>query len=66
MPVKVKKINGKFRIVEPSGKIARNEKGTAIDGGGHSNRSEAQAQARAINASIARRGKGGGRHGRRR
>jgi hypothetical protein len=48
MPISVKKVKDKFRLVEPDGSIAKNKKGTAIDGGGHSSRSDASKQARAI------------------
>jgi len=51
MPVKVKKIGGKFRIVEAkTDGISTNKGGTAVDGGGHSSRERAMAQAAAINA----------------
>ena len=51
MPVKVKKIGGKFRIVEnKTDGISTNKGGTAVDGGGHSSRERAMAQAAAINA----------------
>ena len=50
MPVKPVKRGDKFRLVEPGGKIAKNSSGTAIDGGGHSSRSQAQRQANAVNA----------------
>ena len=56
MPVKVMKRNGMFRITE-KGKIAKNKGGTALDGGGHTNKPQADAQARAVNASLSRRGK---------
>jgi len=53
MPVKVKKSGDKFRVVEAStGKIAKNKGGTAVDGGGHSSKGKASAQARAINANV--------------
>lgn len=54
MPVTVAKQGGKFRVVEPSGKVAKNTAGTSVDGGGHGSKNQAQAQARAINASISR------------
>lgn len=34
MPVKVSKRGNKYRITEPSGKLARNKAGTTVDGGG--------------------------------
>lgn len=49
MPVRVVKRGNKFRVVEPNGTIAKNASGTAVDGGGHSNRQKASAQAAAIN-----------------
>jgi hypothetical protein len=49
MPAKVSKRGGKYRVVEPSGKVVRNRAGTAVDGGGHRSKAKAQAQARAIN-----------------
>ena len=50
MPVKVVKRGEKFRVVEAStGRIAKNQGGTAVDGGGHSSRSAASSQARAVN-----------------
>jgi hypothetical protein len=49
MPLKVQKRNGKYRLVEPSGKIAKTGKGTARDGGGHRTRKQARQQPRAIN-----------------
>ena len=49
MPVSVSKRSGKFRIVDPSGKITKNKAGTAVDGGGHIDRQRAQKQAAAIN-----------------
>ncbi len=51
MPVKVKRVGGKFRIVETkTDSISTNKGGTAVDGGGHSSRERAMAQAAAINA----------------
>lgn len=49
MPVGVRRINGKYRIVEPDGSIATTPKGHARDGGGHSTRDKALAQMRAMN-----------------
>lgn len=58
MPVKVKKVRGKYRVVEAdTGKIAKNKGGTALDGGGHGTSAKASAQARAVNASLRKRGK---------
>lgn len=50
MPLSAKKIDGKYRVVEKaSGKVATNDSGTAIDGGGHGSMKEARAQATAVN-----------------
>jgi len=58
MPVKVKKVGKKYRVVEAgTGKIAKNKKGTALDGGGHSSRAKAIAQEQAVNISLKKRGK---------
>lgn len=55
MPVKVRKRRGKYRIVEASNdRISKSKHGKARDGGGHRTKKKAQAQARAINASLAR------------
>lgn len=55
MPVKVYKRRGKYRVVEAAnGRIAKTRKGNARDGGGHRSKSKAEAQARAINASLVR------------
>jgi hypothetical protein len=49
MPVSVKKVGSKYRVVESeTGKVAsRNNK--PVDGGGHSNRNDAVKQVHAIN-----------------
>ncbi len=52
MPVKVVKRGEKFRVVEPSGQIAKNNAGTAVDGGGFGSKEAAARQARAINANL--------------
>ena len=58
MPVCVKKIKDKYRVVECSdNSIATHRSGTAIDGGGHDSRTEALKQMRAVNASLKREGK---------
>ena len=54
MPVKVRKVRGKYRIVEGDGKVAKTRAGNARDAGGHSVKNKADAQARAINANIER------------
>lgn len=50
MPVNVKKVKGKYRVMEGS-KIAKTDKGGDVDGGGHTSKEKAQAQCNAINAS---------------
>jgi hypothetical protein len=50
MPVSCQKIKGKWRVTDPDGSIAKNDAGTAVDGGGHDTESRCTAQARAINA----------------
>lgn len=53
MPVKVVKRDEKFRVVEAStGRIAKTSKGNARDGGGHTTKTKAEAQARAINRNL--------------
>jgi hypothetical protein len=56
MPVKVRYINGKYRIVEGDGNISTTSQGNPKDGGGHNDEDSADAQARAINAGIAKSG----------
>lgn len=51
MPVHVKKIGKKYRLVDPDGSIVKNKGGTAADGGGHTTHGQAVAQAQAINIS---------------
>lgn len=54
----VKKINGKWRVVEPgTSKLVTNASGTAVDGGGHASAQAAGKQASAIEHSIERRKK---------
>lgn len=50
MPVHVEKRGDKYRLIESSGRIAKNSAGTAIDGGGHRTKAKATAQARAVNS----------------
>lgn len=50
MPVHVEKRGSRYRVVEPSGKIAKTSKGNARDGGGHATKAKAGAQVRAINS----------------
>ena len=54
MPVRVIKRREKWRLVEPDGKIAKTPKGTARDGGGHTDVAKVKSQARAINRSLQR------------
>ncbi len=52
MPAKVVKSGKKYRLVEEkNGRnvVVKNKEGTAVDGGGHSSRQKAIAQAQAIN-----------------
>ncbi len=59
MPVKVKREGRKFRVIEASsGRLAKNAEGGEVDGGGHATQAKAEAQARAINASLNNRKKG--------
>jgi len=57
MPVRVIKQGPKYRVIEPNGKIAKNSKGSAMDGGGHSTRDAAIKQVQAINISLRKRKK---------
>jgi hypothetical protein len=61
MPVAVRKIRGKYRVVEKAAhgkyRIAKNASGSAADGGGHSSKDRAQRQQRAINSSLHKAGK---------
>ena len=54
MPVKTAKRGEKFRIVEPSGRIAKTSTGKARDGGGHRTKAAAERQERAINQNVRR------------
>lgn len=56
MPVTLKKIGKKWRVVvAATGEIETNNRGTALDGGGHVTRDAALAQVRAINTSLTKR-----------
>jgi hypothetical protein len=56
MPYKVVKRGKKWRLVKPgTGKVAKGRGASPVDGGGHSSRGRALAQARAIMASEHRR-----------
>lgn len=55
MPVRVEKRGDKYRIVEAqTGRVVVTSAGNARDGGGHTSKSEAEAQARAMNAAHRR------------
>lgn len=43
------RVRGKWRLIEPDGKIAKNKSGTPLDGGGHTSKDKALSQVRAIN-----------------
>lgn len=51
MPMRVGKRRGMFRLLEPGGKIATNNAGTAIDGGGAKTKGPIDRQLVAINMS---------------
>lgn len=52
MPAKVRKKNGKYRVVHgPDNTLVKNSSGTPVDGGGHATGTSAEKQARAINRS---------------
>jgi hypothetical protein len=53
MPAFSRKRGNKWRVMENKAhpKLVRNNSGTPVDGGGHSTKMKADAQARAINAS---------------
>jgi len=51
MPAKVRKREGRYRVVEPNGRLVRSSQGKPADGGGFNTKRNASAQARAINAS---------------
>lgn len=53
MPVCVKKVKDKYRIVNcTSQQIETNKSGTPLDGGGHNSKDAAMRQMRAINANL--------------
>lgn len=55
MPLTVKKIGKKYRVIEKNtGKPAKNAAGTALDGGGHSSKAQAESQISGISISKAR------------
>jgi hypothetical protein len=52
MPVRVVKRRGKYRLVEPSGRIAKSKNGKARDGGGHKSAKKAHTQKGFINGTY--------------
>lgn len=55
MPYLVKKIKNKYRVIEKNtGNIAKNQAGTAVDGGGHRNKAGARKQQAALNIQYAK------------
>lgn len=57
MPVKVKRIGSRHRLIEADGSISLTKGGKPKDGGGHTLNSQAQRQAGIINAAIAKKAK---------
>jgi len=57
MPVRVVKRNGLYRLVEPSGRIAKSSLGRAKDGGGSKSRAKRERQAAYINQALREKGK---------
>lgn len=57
MPVRVVKRAGKFRLVEPSGRIAKTHLGHAMDGGGSRSKAIRTRQASHINAALRKAGR---------
>ena len=55
MPASVARREGLWRVIESDGKLARNKAGSLVDGGGHTSKSAAEAQVRAINSNKAKR-----------
>ena len=62
MPVSVVKRNGRFRLVDADGKVAKGVGGKPVDGNGHGTEEDAQSQAAAINEKVARRSAAGGKY----
>jgi hypothetical protein len=50
MPVKCRKRDDRYRIVNTSGDVERSEDGNPRDGGGHQTKTECERQAAAINS----------------
>ena len=58
MPVTTAKRGDKYRVIEKAtGRIAKNQAGTALDGGGKASKAAAQKQAAAVNISLSKRKK---------
>ena len=57
MPVKVALRKGKYRLVEPSGRIAKTHLGHAMDGGGSKSRAKRDRQAAHINQALREKGR---------
>ncbi len=58
MPVHVKKVAGKFRVVDDStNRITREPSGKAVDGGGHKFEQKAFNQVKKINQALKRKKK---------
>ncbi len=57
MPVKVVKRGGKYRLVEPSGRIAKTHLGHAMDGGGSKSKAVRVRQAAHINQALREKGR---------
>lgn len=53
MPLSIKKVNDKWRLIGPDGKIEKNKEGNPVDGGGHSSKEGAIKQMQAININKA-------------
>lgn len=50
MPYKVARQGNKYRILDEDGRIAKNNSGSAMDGGGHNSGDAAMRQVKAVNA----------------
>ena len=55
MPVSVRKLNGKYRVVEAGSDKLATRNGRPIDGGGFSSKERALRQVGAVNSSLAER-----------
>lgn len=59
MSVTIKLINGKYRVVDDTGKLTLGRHRVPVDGKGHDSAEKAQRQANAINAAVEKRKKEG-------